>query len=323
MIPLTLQNTFYRVAVMLILSCSVFTTLQAQGETYEADRAFYRASKIYEYGRNHKDYYESRSALKTAERSFRNFLRNHPGHAERQKAYYRMAVAQLLTGNLESAEANFAFIIDKYRRGQLVAASAYRLGAQRYNEKLYGKAERHFRIAAQESKKPALRHQALYQQARCLMLSGAKKSALTPLRNLMKEESAYQDTGRLALAHILYELNEYEEALSHFEVLQKKIGLGENVKVEARLYTGLTYAKLGRKKEALEIISETIDTPGLKSEFKAKAQNELFTMYFDNQQIDELIEIDNIDGVERRVFIENELTWNNIIITLWKIKITQ
>jgi len=134
----------FPIRLFLILFCSL-SFLKAESELTatesDADKAFYRASKVYEYGRNQKDQYESRSALRTAELSFRNYLKNYTGHSERMTAYYRMAVCQLLTGNIDSAEANFDFIINKYKKGQLVAASAYRMGAQRYNEENYSKAK--------------------------------------------------------------------------------------------------------------------------------------------------------------------------------------
>ena len=257
----------------------------------KADQAFFRASKIYEYGRNHKDYYESRSALKTAELSFRNYLRTYGGHKERQTAYYRMAVCQLLTGKIESAEANFEFIIDKYKRGQLVAASAFRMGAQRYNEEKYKSGQYYFNIAAQQSEKPGLRHQALYQQARCLMLGDQKKRALNPLNKLIKEEgNPYQNSARLALGHIFFELSEYQNALRQFKALSELQGVDNDTKAEARLYTGICHARLGNTTDAVDIIAKTIDTPGIKNEYKAKAQYELFDIYYKNEKFDELVE---------------------------------
>lgn len=256
-----------------------------------ADQAFYRASKVYEYGRNHEDYNEKRGALRTAELSFRSFLKNYPGHPERQRAYYRMATCQLLSGNIASAEANFKFIIDNYKKGQLVAASAFRLGTQRYNEENYKKAIPHYKKASEESEKEAVRQQALYLHARCLMLSGDKDSALKPLERLANDKSSsYRYTALLALAHIKFELSKFNEALTYFEKLTEvKEGIQPDIKAEANLYRGICYGRLGNKDKAEEVIEETIDTPGIKNDYKAIAQNELFQIYFEHENIDKVI----------------------------------
>ena len=298
------SKTLNTLSLVILLLVGTPSILEAQNE---ADEAFFRASKIYEYGRNQKDYYESRSALRTAELSFRNYLQNHGGHKDRQTAYYRMAVSQLLTGNIDSAEANFEFIIKKYKTGQLVAASAYRLGTQRYNEENYKSAEKYYKLAAQQSEKPAVRQQALYLQARCLMLSGSKEKALQPLRRLVNEkESSYQDTSRLALAHILFELSEFKEALMHFDKLANNAKVAPDIKVEALLYTGITNARLGNQEKAEEIIAKTIDTPGIKNDYKAKAQSELYQIYFDNDNLDALI-----DNYQKGVYPSEPIVTSN------------
>ena len=279
------KTIFLAVLVLLGGSC------MSWGQESEADQAFHRASKIYEYGRSLDDKYESRSALRTAELSFRRYIDNHGGHSQRQKGYYRMAVCQLLIGKIEAAESNFEFLIKHYKKGQLVAASAYRLGAQRYNEKNYKLAQKHFRKAAQESEKIELRQQALYQQARCLMLLGNKKAAIKPLRSLVEgDRGAYQDTGRLALAHIQFELAMFTEALDNFLLLANQPEIHEDIKREARLYSGLTYGRLGDEEKALTIIAETIDAEGLKNEYKAIAQNELYSIYYKNGLFDKIAE---------------------------------
>jgi len=201
------------------------------------DAEFESATRVYDYGRNNtKDYYASQSALKNAEKGFRYFIRKFPRHPSRQTAEYRMAVCQLLTGNIASGEANLERIINKYRKGHWVGASAYRMGIQKFNMKAYITAAKYFKIAADEYEKQNLADLALYQYSRSLLNANRYDLAVKPLEELANSNTVYKDNSRYALAKLYYDAKDYNKSLPHFESLTRTKGLDSTILADSYLF---------------------------------------------------------------------------------------
>ncbi len=254
-----------------------------------AESQFNTAKQVYNYGRGQKDYYKSRQALQTAEKAFRTFTKQHPRNELRKEAYYSMAVCQLLTGNTDSAESNFERIISAYKTGHWVGASAYRLAAQHFNRKDYIMSAKYFKIASRQYQKEELATQALYQYSRSLLLSNKNNEAITPLKELAESPTIYAEISRLALAKIYYQNGDYENATPHFQQLYKSKALAEKDNAESFLYYGLCLSKMGKKEEAISVLQQALKNPNTSEADKAKAQHEVFDMYYQAGDYDTII----------------------------------
>ena len=87
------------------------------------------------YGNDIQDLNQKRSAFRMSIPLFREYLHTRPKGDLAQQASYQLGMALLLTGEREQAEATFNSNIHRYRTGNWVALSAYRLAAQLYNRK--------------------------------------------------------------------------------------------------------------------------------------------------------------------------------------------
>ena len=233
---------------------------------------FLRANRIYEYGRDSKDHQESQHALRAAIPMLREFLQKAPQHEYTQKANYRLGMAYLLTGDLEQADATFRFVINKYRTGHYVATAAYRLAAQRYNDRNWLGAAPWFAMAARESDKHELRHKALYYDARCFILGKRPADAVKRLEAIIADRgNPYIDYARLAIGQLHASAGKHEKALKQFEQL-----LGPSTspqeRAQAMISAGESATKLGKVVLAENYLNQVLDTVGLDPQYKSLAQ---------------------------------------------------
>ncbi|NNC88287.1 MAG: tetratricopeptide repeat protein, partial [Akkermansiaceae bacterium] len=232
---------------------------------------FLRANRVYDYGREVNNPAESRRALNTAIPLFREFLNTAPRHEFAEKAWYRLGMSLLLTGQIEEAERVFEGVIKRYRTGKYVATSAYRLGAQRYNDSRWAAAAPYFGITARESDKPKLRHEALYYQARCLILAKDANGASRVLSKIIGDEgNPFADYARLALGQLRAAAGRHEEALKDFELLLTP-STAPQERAQALLAAGVSAAKMENIELAEQYLFQTLDSPGLDMKYKARA----------------------------------------------------
>jgi len=205
-----------------------------------------RANRLYEYGRDSKDYGASRNALTSSIPLFREFINTSPRHQFAQQAWYRLGMALLLTGETQQAEHCFNVVIRQYRTGHYVASAAYRLAAQRYNEKDWNAAAPYFGISAREADKDDLRSKSLYYQARCLILIGQNEPALRVLNTIISDpRNPFIDYARLAVGQLHAAAGRHEIALKEFErLINPQVAPRE--RAQALLSAGESAAKLGK-----------------------------------------------------------------------------
>lgn len=252
---------------------------------------YLRANRIYEYGRDSKDYPESQRALRTCIPMFLEFLQQAPRHEFAQKASYRLGMAHLLTGDLVQADATFLYVIRQYRTGHYVATAAYRIAAQRYNNKAWLEAAPYFATATREAEKNDLRHKAIYYEARCLILGKRPSDAIARLETIIRDPTnPFADYARLALGQLKAAAGKHEEALAQFELL-----LGPSTapqeRAQAMISAGESATKLGRTTLAETYLNRLLSTVGLDPKFKARAQLGLMEAHFHDKNYAAAIDI--------------------------------
>ena len=241
---------------------------------------YLRANRLYEHGRDTKDYDEGRRALQTSIPIFREFINTAPNHEYAERSWYRLGMALLLTGDLQQAEYCFKIVIQQYKSGHYVASSAYRMASQRYNREEWADAAPYFGITAREASKNDLKHKALYYQARCLILADQGAAAIRVLNSIIDDPlNPFVDYARLAIGQLHAAAGRHEIALEQFQLL-----LGPKVapqeRAQAMLSAGESAAKLGKTELANQYLEQVLITPGLSARFKARAQLALMETRF-------------------------------------------
>jgi tetratricopeptide (TPR) repeat protein len=239
-----------------------------------------RANRLYEYGRDSKDYGASRNALRNSIPLFREFINTAPRHKFAQRSWYRLGMALLLTGETPQAEHCFNVVIRQYRTGHYVASAAYRLAAQRYNAKDWDGAAPFFGLAAREADKDDLRSKSLYYQARCLILAGKSEPAMRVLNTIISNpRNPFIDYARLAVGQLHAAAGRHEIALQEFEqLLAPQVAPQE--RAQALLSAGESAAKLGKTELAEGYLHKVLSIPGIDNTFKVRAQLALMEARF-------------------------------------------
>jgi len=262
--PSASQSPFRLVVLLIATLTSVLIPPHALGQAQAFDPVtdrFLRAERIFEYGRDSKNYQESQQ-----------FLAEAPQHEQAQQASYHLGMAYLLTGDLQLADGTFQGIIRQYQTGHYVATDAYRLAAQRYNEQNWLAASPHFALAAKESDKDDLRQKALYYDARCLILGKRPDLAIPRLESIITDRgNPYVDYARLAAGQLQAAAGKHEEALLQFEALLGPTTAPQE-RAQAMLSAGESAAKLGKTDLAENYLNQVLSTVGLDPKFKARAQ---------------------------------------------------
>ncbi len=273
--PSASQSPFRLVVLLIATLTSVLIPPHAHGQAQAFDPVtdrFLRAERIFEYGRDSKNYQESQHALRTAIPMFVQFLAEAPQHEQAQQATYHLGMAYLLTGELQRADDTFQGIIHQYRTGHYVATAAYRHAAQRYNEQNWLAASPLFAMAAKESEKADLRQKALYYDARCLILGKRPDLAIPRLESIITDRgNPYADYARLAAGQLQAAAGKHEEALLQFEALLGPTTAPQE-RAQAMLSAGESAAKLGKTELAENYLNQVLTTIGLDPKFKARAQ---------------------------------------------------
>jgi tetratricopeptide (TPR) repeat protein len=267
---------------------------QAPGiiEPFDNEGELYlRANRYFKYGNDSQDLDEKRRALKMSIPLFREYLNTDPLGNLAQQASYQLAMALLLTGEREMAELTFSAIIQRYRTGNWVAQSAYRLAAQLYNRQDWARAAPYFAVASREATEKDLGHKSIFYESRCLKFDGKIEQAIKRLEQIVNDPSnPFREYARLAIGELHAEAGDHEKALVQFEILLAP-NTAPQERAKALLAAGVSASKLGQHVKAKAFLNQTIDSVGLDPKYKAEAQLALMEMRFNEKNYTETVKV--------------------------------
>ena len=197
------------------------------------------------------DLLASRGDFASALARYEEFLRANPNHPAMRRALYQTAECLRKLDRADDAENTYALIVDKYQRGEMVDAAAYRAAALAYNRRDFRAALPYFNVARTQTADPKLKADATFRAARCLEAAGRKADAAPLFQELVSSPDAnpFQEPARLSLARIAFDLGRREEALPFFEHLAASAG-DPVVRGEALVRAGRIHSDLGHKDQA-------------------------------------------------------------------------
>ena len=135
------------------------------------------------------DLLASRGDFASALARYEQFLRANPNHPAMRRALHQTAECLRKLDRADDAENTYALIVDKYQRGEMVDAAAYRAAALAYNRRDFRAALPYFNVARTQTADPKLKADATFRAARCLEAAGRKADAAPLFRRLARSQA--------------------------------------------------------------------------------------------------------------------------------------
>jgi len=218
----------------------------------------------------------------------KEYLRKFPNHKNAEPALYYLGESYYKIGEVNLAVPTFTKLINKYKTGSYVAASAYRIARNLYSGSKFDEASGYFAITAKNAQDKEDRTRATYFQAQCLTRAGKFKDAL-PLYGLVSEieaQNPYQRAATLTYAKLLLQFEQFEKALVTCEKLLVPTQ-DEDTKAEAAYYAGVAASNLKDQKKALDYFKMSLNSNSKK--LKGRAQTGIMGIYYVKKDYDSVL----------------------------------
>lgn len=240
-----MQNTkFHIVALCAILLAQVAVGQSSQ--SLDAQRAeFRRAKDLFE-----KEKYSS------AQHAFEKYIdsRKPQDDGEVESAYFYSAVcAQLLTN--DDARVKLEDFIRRYPQSAHINMAHLFLGNYYYSARDYKQALAEYRLVDDSQIEYGYRSEYEFKMGYCLFQNGDTKNAKSYFARLMNGKSKYANSALYYYAHIQYEEENYDLALSNFQKLQSDKKFAKIVPY----YIAQIYYFLDKDDELIKMAPELIE----------------------------------------------------------------
>ena len=269
------------------------TLVQAQAgqENLQADPGsdyFARARQLYDAAVAEIDPAQKKELYQRAIPILDDYVRVYPRHKFSQPAMYYLAESYFAVGMPRQAATIFDQIIQKYRTGHYVAAAAYRLAYENYNNKRYQQAARLFGLTAANAQKPEDQLRSIYFRAQCYLLLKEPKRAYPLLEKVANSpiDSPYKTQAKISSAHILLADKEYAKALPLYQAQLTPSQTAE-MRSETAYHAGVCAAALKDSALAKKYFNIAMDVP--QSPWKANAHIALLGLYYQAKDYDSIL----------------------------------
>ncbi len=234
---------------------------------------------------------ERQRLLTLAEARYADYIDKFPTEAYTEQAYYRRALCLMELGRLADAQSVFRTIVDRYRKGPFVAASAYRLASMNFQGRNYKSALEYYTLAMQESDKPELKLDARYRIARCYLMMNRKAEAASTFSALASDPAAtpvFRNASLVSLAALDVEANRLDSALGIYEKIAVSPGVDSRSLGGALLQGAAVALKLNKPEKAEAFYSSILKDAKL-GEFFPEAQVGLMSVYYSQKKYNEVL----------------------------------
>lgn len=217
-----------------------------------------------------------------------DYIRQHPRNKFSQPAYYYLAESYHALGQTRRAGMVYDQLIQKYRTGHYVAAAAYRLAYENYNNKRYQQAARLFGLTAANAQKPEDKLRSIYFRAQCYLLLKDPKRAHPLLEKVANSpiDSPYKTQAKISSAHILLAEKKYDKALPLYEALILPSQSPE-MRSETNYHAGVAAAALKKTELAKKYFAAAMEVK--ESPWKANSHIALLGLYYQAKDYDAIL----------------------------------
>jgi len=208
------------------------------------------------------DFYYTQQQWDSAITEYQRFLFEFPRSTQLGPALYRLAEAYMKLGNTNSARLYYAKLVELPHPGPEAGVAAFRLAEFERQEKDFGLAEAHYKLAAQLIADANVKISARYFSARCLQELNRKTEARVIYQTLadMADAHPFREVSQFQAALLAGEAGRTEDSLMRFEKLAAE-AVNPDIKAEAITRAALTLVELPDHKKALAALEKALKIP--------------------------------------------------------------
>lgn len=251
---------------------------------------FLRGKNLYDTAQAATDHENRRNYFQRAAQIFAEYLTLYPNHPNAEMAWWYLGNSYYQSGQIEDGKRCFSTLLNRYREGRWVAAAAYTLAADHYNNGEYAFAVPLFERFADNAAKPEDRPRGTYFAGLCYRMLARDREAIDAFQKVVADPAGatFAPQAKVALGHLALKVGKLKEALSQFEEIISSPYVPK-VRGEAALHAALTATKLGQHELSEKYLNLVMTAPGME-EFRADAQTALMGSYFAKKQYREVVE---------------------------------
>lgn len=272
-----------------------------RGGVLRADAAndyYQRGKNLYDEAARTQDAVQRQRLFLTAIEILDSYLVDFPGHENAPKAWWHLGSAYQQIGRPKDAQRYFSALIQRHQKGPWVAAAAYALAAEHYNNKEYAVAAPLFERYGSETLKEEEKARGHYYAGHCYRLAGLDQQATAALVKVVEDPNAgeFGALARLGLAHVESKLGREQKALEGFvEIIA--LDCPDAVKAEALLHAALLSRKLDQPDAAIGYLERILSSQGMSSWWPS-AHSALMTSHFEKGDYEKVVEMHGQGGFE-------------------------
>ena len=248
------------------------------------------AEHLYAQARNTTEPISRAQAMARAAQLFGNFVNRFPQSPLGDKAMYLKAICEAEAGDAAASNNTLGVLANKHK-GEYAAAAAYKLANQATERQMWQKALGFYQITVRETKRPELRHDALYRLGRAQLQTGQRKEAEASFRSLQLMQGVNPvilQTALLSMAQMKTEDGNDAEAYSLFRSILNMNGLDERVLGTATLQAARLAARLGKAEESQQLYSRLTSIRGMEK-YAGEAQMESILFLYKSGKYAEVV----------------------------------
>jgi len=284
------STTLKRISAILLLAAASLCPAQDPPRALPVDPAlrpdpgsdfFERGRNLYDSAQRANDPETRRVFYLRAAEILSQYLNDFPSHANAESAWWYLGNSYYQTGNIDDAKRCFNTLLNRYRVGPWVAAAAYTLAADHYQNRQFALAAPLFERYAENAGRPEEAPRGKYFAGNSYRLLGRDPEATRAYRAVLAhpEGTAFAPQSRVALGHLAVRANKDEDALTWFEEVINDRKAPSNVRGEAALHGSLAATRLKRTDKAESYLKMIMTTEGMEA-FRPDAQTALMNAQF-------------------------------------------
>lgn len=254
------------------------------------------ATLIYNTASEEKDQKKKQGGYQQAAKKFDSFLRNYPSDPKTLEAYYFLGICYRNIGQLQASQQCFETVVNTWKKGKYVEASALYLASDFYAAEQWLSAAEWFKVVARQTSDKKIRQESLYRRFLCFNKLQDNESIVSSLQEILEDqESPFKETSRLALARVYQRTKNTQGAHEQYALLSQADK--KEIRAEAILQAAITANDLQNPQLAKEWFSAALKEPELANQ-RAQTQLALMNLHYQAKEWIQLIEVFRLGDFE-------------------------
>jgi len=242
---------------------------------------FERGRNLYDSAQRAADAEERTALYLRAAEIFAQYINEFTGHENAAPAWWYLGNSFYQTGGIDEAKRCFNTLLNRFGTGPWVAAAAYTLAADHYQNREYALAAPLFERYADNAARPEEPPRGHYFAGNSHRLLGRDREATRAFHKVIDHPhgEAFAAQARVALGHIAVRAKKDADALKWFEEVATNVQSDVKIRAEAALHASLAATRLKHTDLADTYLKMVMQTEGME-DFRPDAQTAIMSNQF-------------------------------------------